>query len=97
MTTRAKICYGYNSYHGGWVCEKSFYVNYDGYPENIIPMIKNGNTDKFEELEDFNDFGDVDYIYYVEENRRIRVVAFDWNFFSNFLVDSYKLVEEVSF
>ena len=100
MTTRAKICYGWVSADDMWEPEDTYLVNYDGYPENIIPIL-NGSAEvdiagKYEHLDNFNSFDGVDFIYYVEiclDEVRCTVLEFDWEFYNKYGVDNYKVVE----
>ena len=107
MTTRAKICYGWTRDDRIWICEDTYLVNYDGYPENIIPILK-GNTEvdiagKYEHLDNFNSFDGVDYIYYIEarlnkngmEELLCTILEFDWKFYNSYGVDNYKVIEEL--
>ena len=100
MTTKAKITFGKVTYQGNiWEFEETFFVNYDGYPENIIPILKSGNLDKFELLEHFNDFSAVDFIYYIDDSNPDKVcctiLEFNWDFYNHFGVDNYKVVKEL--
>ena len=103
MTTRAKICYGWTDADDMWMAEDTYLVNYDGYPENIISILE-GSVEvdiagKFEHLDNFNDFGSVDFIYYVEVclNRiNCTILEFDWEFYNKYGVDNYKVIKDLS-
>lgn len=103
MTTKAKICYGWTSTDDMWMAEDTYLVNYDGYPENIVPILK-GSVEvdiasKYEHLDNFNDFGGVDFIYYVEvclNGINCTILEFDWEFYNNYGVDNYKVIKDLS-
>ena len=102
MATRAKICTGYTNHMNEWVFEEFFYQHFDGYPENILPILKDitiALDEVFEKLDDFSDIGGVDFIYYIDEsdqaNIRCSVLEFDWKWYNRFVVDHYKIVKEL--
>lgn len=103
MTTRAKIDYGWVK-DGRWFSEDTYLVTYDGYPENILPLITTYSecdiSVKYEHLEHFNDVGGVDYIYYIEYHINgmfVTVLEYDWDYFNRYGVDNYRMVRELSF
>ena len=101
MTTKAKICYGWTK-NEIWITEDAYLVCYDGYPENIIPLLKRtveGDiAGKYEHLEHINAYGAVDFIYYVEpclNEIRCTILEFDWKFYNKYSIDNYKVVKEL--
>ena len=102
MTThKAKICYGWVN-GSEWVLEHTYLIKCDGYPENIIPILKGSVerdiADRYIHLDSFNDVTNVDYIYCVEfclNEVRCTILELDYNFYLNYGVCNYNVVKEL--
>lgn len=117
MSTNCKIIFGYTNHTNEWVETKTYQRHMDGYPEAILPIIRENipakmpnqlndeiehTRHKFEELEYSRDgITGVDYIYYIDVSNyrkiRVTVLGLDWEFYSMYNVDNYKVEKAFSF
>ena len=102
MSTKAKICIGYTNFSDEWIIKECYYQHYDGYPENIIPILKENknNLDEiFEKVDDFFKMRGEDYLYYIDDSNpnkiRCTILGFDWRWYEKYAVDNYKIIAEL--
>ena len=81
MATKCKLVFGWTTHMNNWEFEKTYIRWYDGYPEAIVPLLKEykadveamnksveENSHEFSELEYFEVGGIPDFIYYVDKS-----------------------------
>ena len=97
MATRALIIEGYTNHIDEWVNEKLYFTWYDGYPEHILPLLKEEDYGEFEEINEFPQTI-YDYVYYIDNSNRGKrlytVLGDDWEFHRKYSVTSFKIIDE---
>lgn len=102
MSTKAKICTGYTDHMDEWIFQQCYYQHYDGYPENMIPLLKENKfklDEIFEKLDDFFPLRGEEFIYYIDNSDhgkiRCTVLGLDWQWYKKYGVDHYIVLDEL--
>lgn len=109
MSTSCKVIIGYTDHMGNWNTTEEYVRWSDGYIEAVLPILKEYKSEflnynktaeynswKFEKITD-NEIINGEYQYYLDiSNSGIRctIIKLDWDFYSKYNVDSYKIIKE---